>query len=548
MIPHHTPNLASCTRPPAELGDNDSDTKSRLESLHIVIASVRLPKMDESPLTKAHDHARAAAAATKQASDSTVAINEHTQAAGEFANAAKDTSSAEALRTLRLLEAHHRRLAELLQLPSEAPTLPTDGSDEKGTLSEKDAATEGSQGSNTRASHMPGLSNQRRSTSREMSSSIANNLASARGIRSKYRGHPLSPTVSSEMAPGNVDSQARRDGSKSKMQSIIEHQSGKPGWVPPSAPHSTRSGRGSKPSSPRVADPAPPTPEDLGYASFYNAFGSLMNKISAPLAFAGLPLISEESVGPEGEEHSAEPSRKAKSTVSATSRQEPDLSKIYSEATMKSLARNGHNPSESFYVVPTTGGTMSYANILSYAEKEKRRMVTSSHRDKNRRGSNEDDDDDFVDARETPAGVSTLSPGAKKRVGRGHSERELNNTIEELYTENQSLKDMLDKLSKRLQAFETSAQSSAMALAESYRLMRPASPTLTKHDETAGNRNAPEMAEQLAEVTKQMERLEKDNRKMQKTLDKYREKWDMLKAGAKARRDGQKVMEAVEEE
>jgi hypothetical protein len=38
--------------------------------------------MESSPIVRAHDHARAAAVATKQASETTVAINEHTQAAG----------------------------------------------------------------------------------------------------------------------------------------------------------------------------------------------------------------------------------------------------------------------------------------------------------------------------------------------------------------------------------------------------------------------------------------------------------------------------------
>ncbi|CEJ84116.1 hypothetical protein VHEMI03385 [[Torrubiella] hemipterigena] len=506
--------------------------------------------MDSAPLVKAHGHARAAATATRHGSDTTVAITEHTHAAGEFANAAKDTSSAEALRTLRLLEAHHRRLAELLKLPPETTAHHADDEDEK-AMTEKDGESRSGHqkgdANSPRTAHMPGLSNHR-STQREMSSSIASNLASARGIRSKYRVHPLSPSISNDNAPGNVDPHPRRDGSKTKMQSIIDHQSGKPSWVPPSAPASREHGGGSKPSSPRI-DEQQTTREDTGYNAFYNAFGSIMNKISAPLAFAGLPLIQEESTVSETQrpsEADAGPSKhKGHSAGSTTTpvKQEVDLGKIYSKATMKALAREGHNPHESFYVVPTTGHTMSYANILNYAEKEKRRLVVSGMRE-NSGGSKDDDDDDFVDARESP--TSLLSPGAQRRVGKGKTERELNNTIEELYTENQSLKDMLDKLSKRLQTFEASAQSSAMALAESYRLMRPASPTLNKHDDQ-GKLKMADTEQQLAAVTKQMERLEKDNRKMQKTLDKYREKWDVLKAGAKARRDGQKGMENIEE-
>jgi hypothetical protein len=46
---------------------------------------------------------------------------------------------------------------------------------------------------------------------------------------------------------------------------------------------------------------------------------------------------------------------------------------------------------------------------------------------------------------------------------------------------------------------------------------------------------------------KQMEKLEKDNRKMQKTLEKYREKWELLKKGAKARREAQGPADSIED-
>lgn len=526
--------------------------------------------MENSPITKAHDHARAAAVATHKSADTTVAISEHTQAAGEFANAALSTSSAEALRTLRLLEAHHQRLAELLKDPPEPAATPLSSSDQvdEKHVSEKDAIQESrhvrKSEATTRAGRTPSLPKQRYA-SREMSSSIANNLASARGIRSSYRVHPLNPSVSNDQAPGNVDPHPRRDASKTKMQSLMEHQPGKPTWVPPTSVNARPEGRSKTPASPSSSsssprpDAAPPVVEDDGaYGKFYNTFGSLFNKISAPLAFAGLPLIQEESASQElpsqrqeeqhqHQHHHQQPSTEAsppskfhKQQKSTSASLDPDLSKIYSKATMKALAREGHAPHESFYVVPTSGHTMSYANILSYAEKEKRRLAHGDSFE-----GTQEDEDDFVDARETPISLSSLSAGAKRRVGRGRTERELNNTIEELHTENQSLKDVLDKLSKRLQMFETSAQSSAMALAESYRLMRPSSPNATTDEASRlrGHERGNEVEEQLASVTKQMEKLERDNRKMQKTLEKYREKWELLKAGAKARRDGQRVEE-----
>lgn len=502
--------------------------------------------MDSAPLAKAHDHAQAAAVATRHSADTTVAINEHTMAAGEFANAARSTTSIEALRMLKLLEAHHERLAELLKLPPDVYPHSTDGDldekitsekeGERGYASGKSSSTDAPSLKSSSSPHMPGLAQQRRQAVREMSSSIASNLASARGIRSKYHGQPLSPSVSNDQAPGNVDPHPRRDGSRTKMQTLIDHQPGKPTWVPP-VPPSRSDARQRSASAPQQSPGAPM--EDVGYAKFYNTFGSIINRISAPLAFAGLPLIQEESTTSEQEvPEPTQEKRKPKTVPSPNS--DPDLYKIYSKAAMRVLARDGHAPHESFYVVPSTGHTMSYANILSYAEKEKRRLESSVH------GSaesvqGEEENDDFVDARELPV---ILSPGAKRRVGKAsHTERELNNTIEELYTENQSLKDMLDKLSKRLHTFEASAQSSAMALAESYRLMRPTSPSASAKpdDSTAAVvRKSQDLEEQLLATTKQMERLEKDNRKMQKTLEKYREKWEVLKAGAKARRDGQK--------
>ena len=383
---------------------------------------------------------------------------------------------------------------------------------------------------------MPGVAKQRRIASREMSSSIASNLASARGIRSKYRGQPLSPSVSSDQAPGNVDPHPRRDGSQTKMQSIIEHQSGKPAWVPPAPPSTNSESFGQSPASPR-SESATAILDDNGYTRFYNSFGSLINKISAPLAFAGLPLIQEESIAPEQNEAPAEvPSTHGHhARQPSSSSAEPNLSKIYSKATMRALAREGHSANDSFYVVPTSGHTMSYANILTYAEKEKRRSEASGVTEP--MGGADDEDDDFVDARETPV---ALSPGAKRRMGRARSEKELQNIIEELYLENKSLKDMLDKLTKRLHAFEASAQMPAMALTESYRIMRPGSPLASgsgKLPEEAGRRKAEDTEEQLSAAVKQVEKLEKDNRKMQKTLEKYREKWEVLKAGAKARRE-----------
>ncbi|PKS08833.1 hypothetical protein jhhlp_003442 [Lomentospora prolificans] len=502
--------------------------------------------MESSPLIKAHDYALAASKATK-AADTTVAIAQHTLAAGEFSNAAQNTTCIEALRTLKLLEEHHRRLSELLKFPAENAAQSTDAetdadstTDEKQPSEPKDASATGDPSKTEHPAakplpQVPSLLGQRRPSSRELTSSIASNLASARGIRFKYSGQPLSPSVSNDPASGNLETlPRRREGQRSKMQNMLE-QPPKPVWSP-QEPVQKKPDPPSRDSS--QSSKGQPEQADDGYSRFYNSFGSLFTKLSAPLAFAGLPLIAEEPSAsqPALPSETSPPKRTRQHHHSShSSTAEPDLSKIYSKAALRVVSRDGHSGNDSFYVVPTTGHTMSYANILTFAEKEKRRMEASLH------GSTADtigdDDDDFVDARETPV---PLSPVAKRRIGKGRTERDLNNAIEELCMENKSLKDMLDKLSKRLHAFEASAQNSGLALAESMRLMRPGSPLASaggrsSMDEALKRQNT-ELEEKLATAMKHIEVLEKDNQKMQKTLGKYREKWELLKESAKARR------------
>lgn len=372
---------------------------------------------------------------------------------------------------------------------------------------------------------MPSLLGQQRQSSRDVTSSIASNLASARGIRLKYGGQPVAPSVSGNAAAGDLDPMARRrDGSRTKMQTMLEHP---PKPVRSPQEHSPRM-QENQVNEAHQEQQQPEQPDD-GYSRFYNSFGSLFNKLSAPLAFAGLPLIAEEPQAtpePPASSDPPSPKRSRQRAPSQSPGHDPDLDKIYSKATMRLMSRDAHAPSDSFYVVPTSGHTMSYANILTFAEKEKRRMEASAHTS---RGAGEfpdpDDDDDFVDAREAPA--AQLSAAARRRVGRARSERDLSNAVEELCLENKSLKDMLDKLSRRLHAFEASAQSSSLALAESMRLMRPGSPA------AAGGAGT---EERLAVAVGRVEALERENAKMRKTLDKYREKWEVLKESAKARR------------
>jgi hypothetical protein len=498
-----------------------------------------LPRPLPSQLTaQAHDHARAAAIAT-QTSDTTVAINEHAQAAGEFANASKSTSSTEALRTLKLLEQHHKRLSELLKLPIGPPSqTSSDGiseEHEKESQGQDDAAPappvkEAAASKKAAAAKPPPTLSHQRYPGRNLSSSIANNLASARGIRAKYSTQPLTPSMSNDQAPGSLEV-PRREGSAKKKP---PEQSRKPSWVPPVIQEDPAS-------EPPTTEPSSPAPSEDGFSRFYSTFGSLINRLSAPLAFAGLPLVAEEAPPPPAPVP-VEPAQRKPRNKQPASAAEPDLSKIYSRATLRSLARDGHGPSDSFYVVPTSGHTASYASILNHENKEKRRLAASIHRGPDDNDDNEDDDD-FVDARESQAPSSPT----RKRLVRTRSEKDLRNVVEELHLENASLKDVLDKVSKRLHAFELNSQSSHLALAQSLRLRRPGSPLSASEvagaspattEEALRGRNR-ELEEQLAEMVQRMQNLEKDHLKLEVTVEKYRERWEKLKAGAKARRVAQ---------
>ncbi|KAK4185094.1 hypothetical protein QBC35DRAFT_504491 [Podospora australis] len=517
--------------------------------------------MESAPITKAHDHARAASLATRTA-DTAVAVAEHAQAAGEFAKAADGTGNIEAARTLRLLEQHHQKLSAQLSAVLKQPSELTSQNSVDDEIPETDEKYGNEQDeSKPRKPPIPTLSQQRQlGLSRASTSSIANNLASARGIKSKYPSHPLAPSISSDHAPGNLEVRPRnKDGStRSREQTHNNHS--RPGWAPPVIPEDVAAEEGGGDSlKSSSAPPAAPPPSEEGFSRFYSTFGSLINRLSAPLAFAGLPLITEESGTSEGAAATTSPGpttpepapQQPKWTVppshtSATV--EPDLKKIYSRATLRSLPPD-LKAVDSFYVVPTSGHTVTYAGILHHETKERRRVAASIH------GGNEDDDhddEDFVDAQEVQTPSAPVSAATRKRVGKKTSEKDLYNAIEELQLENTSLKEALDKVSKRLHAFELNSQSSHLALVQSLRLQRPDSPsssgghgTATGAEDALRRRNL-DLEEKLTEMTKRLEKMEKDlekkereYNKLEQTVEKYRDRWEKLKAGAKARREAQ---------
>lgn len=503
--------------------------------------------MESAPIIKAHDHARAASLATRTA-DTAVAVAEHAQAAGEFAKAADGTGSTEAARTLRLLEQHHQKLSAQLSTILHQPTDATSqnsadddvqDADEK-YGSEQDDSRPGRHSRTTQSGKPIPTLTQQRQPGRASTSSIANNLASARGIKSKYPSHPLAPSVSNDQAPGNLEVHPRRDGS-TRTSKASPDQAHKPSWAPPAITEDAGENSLNK-------TPSSPTPSEEGFSRFYSTFGSLINRLSAPLAFAGLPLIAEESVTSEvtspGPTPEPSPQPKAQQWTAQPSLSitaEPDLKNIYSRATLRSLPPD-LKAIDSFYVVPTSGHTVTYAGILYHENKERRRATASTSGGLD---DDEHDDDDFVDAQEVQTPSAPVSAAARKRVGKKTSEKDLYNAIEELQLENSSLKEALDKVSKRLHAFELNSQNSHLALIQSIRLPRPDSPsssgghgTATGAEDALRRRNS-ELQEQLAEVLDRLAKKEKDYDKLEVTVEKYRDRWEKLKAGAKARREAQ---------
>jgi hypothetical protein len=500
-------------------------------------------------LCQAHDHARAASIAT-QTADTTVAINEHALAAGEFARAAVGTGSKEALRTLKLLEEHHQKLSQLLKFPTENPVV--DATSEKivttsAAVSELRSPTKDvGQASPRRTPATPStLQIPRRMPPRDMSSSIASNLASARGIRSSNNRRALSPSISTQQAPGSLEVPIRKNGRQSTSPDAIPEQvQGKPSWVPPMSTHQPKANAQVLTTrTSAIAEPAATSASEEGFHRFYSTVESLLYKLSAPLAYAGLPLISEEPSTPPESVKPKETPQKLKHTSSRSTTGEPDLTKFISRAALRASAHPAQG-GDSFYVVPTTGHTVSYANILSFAEKEKRRMAASMH-SADPGLFDDPDHDDFVDAHETPM---PPSPGLKRYGGKGKSSgiKELENVVEELYIENKSLKDCIDQLSKRLHAFEMSAQQSSLALQESMRMMRPASPvpspSFPKSGETEAkmSRKIKSLEEQVEAGEKEMRKLAKENEKLQTVVARYRDRWEKLKEGAKTRREAPK--------
>ncbi|CAP98758.1 hypothetical protein E8E15_009327 [Penicillium rubens] len=525
--------------------------------------------MEVAPLALAHTHARNAVLETRKANP-VAASEEHDLAAGEFATAAQSSSDHEALRTLRLLETHHKKLAEILRFqhehPSNTPAEPASATATSTLATQQTTAeTGGTKSAVSQDAHLPPrLVGNARLPSRDKSS-IASNLASARGIPSHpRRGSPVSPTLTSQHVAAKMTEapqrakvgEARlRDGAAKSRQSRISTP--RQPWSPPTPSTEVVSQQSVPPSA---AEPGgskdKPAITDEAFNRFYSAFGGLVSKVSGPLAFAGIQMGPTDPVR-------AEQSRKSSAEVKvdrdhavldrSMTAGEPDVNKLFSRAALRSI-RDGSgagpgNPAESFYVVPTTGGTMSYAGILTRADKQARR------------NSIEDGDDDFVDARETPSSPEMRHSASGSRVWagrRGASDKltapQTHKTMEEMQMENETLRNLTDSLATRLHMWEVSAQSSSMALQQSIRMMHRQSGGTPDYAQPSTATTSPvatltappaaadtdarikELEEQIQRSEKKLETATHENDKLKNVLGRYRDRWEKLKEGAKTRR------------
>ncbi|KAJ6034766.1 uncharacterized protein N7446_009521 [Penicillium canescens] len=518
--------------------------------------------MEVAPLTLAHTHARNAVLETRKANP-VAASEEHDLAAGEFATAAQNSSDKEALRTLRLLETHHKKLAELLRFQHEHPTTaPTEvtSATTSSNLSVQQAATDAAGAKTatpTQDAHNlpPRLVGTGRILSRDKSS-IASDLASARGIPSQpRRGSPASPTLSSQQAaakmteppPKATTGESRLRGVPNKNRQSRLSAPRQP-WSPPT-PSSTQATTQQVAHAGTSESAGPtdrPSAAEEPLQRFYSAFGGLVAKVSVPLALAGLQVgTANPTQAGQSRKSSAEVKldRDHATLDRSTTAPEPNVNKIFSRAALRSV-RDGAgasigNPAESFYVVPTTGGTMSYAGILTRAEKEARR------------NSLEDGDDDFVDAQETPSSPEMRHSGSGSRIWRGRRDvpdqlatAPNTKTVEEMQMENEALRTLTDTLSTRLHMWEVNAQSSTMALHQSLKMIHHApsgttSPVTTMTAPPAATGPDPrvkELEDLIRDHEHKLEAASQENDKLKEVLRRYRDRWEKLKEGAKTRR------------
>lgn len=398
---------------------------------------------------------------------------------------------------LKLLEDQHRRLADIVNSlddqQSEPAQDPPKGSSSQST--NKDGSTtspprEGD-GSGKGKSKSSALASARiGSQARDSSPSLARDIASRRGIPQPGK---TQPSAAAQARARQLSPESRRRGT------------GPPPKVPPSIVDSQASLQAVKKSK--------KTEEDEGFAKFYsNLTTGTLSKLSSALAYAGLPLTAEDS--------RPEPSSKhPRRTVSAGD--SPDVNKIFSKAALDAIEEehrqkgtfgHGFGPAESFYMVPASGGTLSYADVMANMAKK-------------------DDEAEFVDAKEAPGPPSpAVARFSNQQRGSFGSPR----TQEELELENSTLKQTLEQVAARLAAFEAHAQDASMAaVTRSIANLRT---------EPSGGTGDAAIQERLRQLEMQVEQQAEDRQKLEthalkleKMNRKWKARWDDVQNRAKER-------------
>ena len=197
---------------------------------------------------------------------------------------------------------------------------------------------------------------------------------------------------------------------------------------------------------------------------------------------------------------------------------------------------------------------------MNRAEREEGRVLRHHSHSRQQSTLSNISEDDFVDAQST-----ILPTGPPSRFTRHHrggppsdSEAKVNGkTMEELALENQALKHLSDTLSKRLHVFEMSSQTASAAMAQSIRSLHVGRSPLMSPENSRGRasgkggdsaagagaddallaRRITDLEEILRRSDARAKKKDDENAKLKETITKYREKWDSLKAGAKARRE-----------
>ena len=259
------------------------------------------------------------------------------------------------------------------------------------------------------------------------------------------------------------------------------------------------------------------TEDGEGFSRFYsNLTTGTMSKLSSVLAYAGLPLTEEES---RLDQISKQQSKRQ--TVSASD--STDVKKIFSKAALDAIEDehrqrgtfgNGFGPAESFYVVPSTGGTKLYSKVGVQDEQQA-----------------EDEEPEFVDAKEAPGPPSpTVARFSHQQRGSFGSPR----TQEELELENSTLKQTLEQVAGRLAAFEAHAQDASMAAVTQSMASLRAEPSGTPSDAAVQERLR-QLERQVEQQTEDRQKLESHTAKLEKMNRKWKAKWDDIQTRAKER-------------